>query len=581
MEVIMNYIKAIESRLSEDKKDILKRIYEPTVIATPLFDSRKHICILPDGEIRSYGKLYAEHDFAKGGQIAYLSSKDAGLSWEINYSNAEMNSCIYLEKGNIYITTRDRFDIENIDGGLYVLRSTIGPDDKNPEIIKISDDNYGPAFFPMQSEYSDRIWFCTQLKSVPVFFFSDDLGKNWKKREISVPPEFNVEFPHKGKRWSVNSNSEPCVVEIAENELMMIIRTPLDCFYASYSHDRGNTWTDSEPTTFYGTNTTAYLLKLSDGRIINFWNNTKPMPEQNYSKMDVDDWTRDGIMEYGFTNRDIAHAAISEDGGKTFTGYREILLNPVRNNADFRYAGGKKNAGDRSVHQFQAFELPFNKVLVSAGQNVTSRRLIIFDINWLYETQRSENFINGMENITVHTYLKSVWGCQMDSIGNGHCAWNRTYGAYLMPDPDDSSAEALMISKHGDDRLYSQIRGMCWNFPMSKKGKVSVKLNILEKQARFILTDRWYNTCDVYSAFSSPFWFELDTRDTGNGYCTADIEFDTEKGIAKVCVNNDFIFNVKMTSDCPTGISYLIMQCATDGDSKGFYIKSMQMHKEK
>ncbi|MBR6791481.1 MAG: hypothetical protein IKM31_11525, partial [Oscillospiraceae bacterium] len=35
-------------------------------------------------------------------------------------------------------------------------------------------------------------------------------------------------------------------------------------------------------------------------------------------------------------------------------------------------------------------------------------------------------------------------------------------------------------------------------------------------------------------------------------------------------------FRVAMGRPCPTGISYLILQCAADGESKGFCVRSMK-----
>jgi len=586
---MMQYIKNLENSLTEDKKDLLKHIYEPTVVAVPLWDSRRDICILPDGEIRSYGELYAGHFSNESGQVAYLSSKDCGLSWSIHYSQGNMNACTYIEKGDIYLTVCDKYNNYNgIKTGLYVLRSKIGPDDPNPEMIQLSEDEYIDSFLPKQSQYTDRIWFTSQIQNTknlpssllnsgnPVFFYSDDLGVTWAKREIPNPRCFEIEFPHKGNRWCIGSGTEPNVIEVSENHLLMIIRTPMDCFYKSESFDAGDTWSTPEPTDFYGTNTTAYLLKLSDGRIINFWNNTKPLAQPNLGKLTNDTWLLDGFTENAFTNRDAAHAAISEDGGKTFLGYREILLNPVRNNADFRYVGGVKHSLDKSVHQFQAYELPFNKILVSVGQNIVSRRLLIFDIDWLYETTRKEDFINGLGNVTTHTYLKSVSGCHYAEVGNGHCAWNRTYSAYPVPNPEGGFAEVLSVSKHGDPRLINDISGVAWNFPLSKKGRVTVKLKIAEKQARFILSDRWYNVCDPYIIRHAPFWFELDALDTGSGYAKVDIDFDTCNQMATVSVNDTFLLKVKMTGQCTVGVSYLIMQCACDGDSEGFYIQSFE-----
>ena len=59
----MQYIKNMENNLTDDQKDVLKHIYEPTVVAVPLSDSRRDICVLPYGEIRSYGKIYGDQVF--------------------------------------------------------------------------------------------------------------------------------------------------------------------------------------------------------------------------------------------------------------------------------------------------------------------------------------------------------------------------------------------------------------------------------------------------------------------------------------------------------------------------------------
>lgn len=552
---MLEYIKNIEMKLTDDQKDVLKRIYEPTVVATPLSDSRRDLCILPDGEIRSYGKLYKEKYFCSTlGQTAYLSSKDCGLSWSINYSHGKMNSCTYMENGGVYITVCDRFNNYNgIETGLYVFRSETGPDDQNPEIIKLSDEGYIDSFLPKQSQYTKRIWFTSQLNGNPVFFYSDDLGCTWTKRKIPNPHCFETVFPHKGLRWCYGSGTEPNVIEVSENNMLMIIRTPMDCFYKSCSNDGGDTWSTPEPTDFYGTNTTAYLLKLSDGRIMNFWNNTVPLSQPNLLKnkeFDCSESDINGFSEIAFTNRDVAHAGISEDGGKTFIGYREILLNPIRNNADYRYVGGVKHSADKSVHQFQAFELPYNKIMVSVGQNIVSRRILIFDIDWLYETARKENFLTGLNNVTTHTYLNSVSGSHYHEVGNGHCSWNRISSAFPVRDPEGSFEEVVSVSKHTDERLINNISGVCWNFPLSKCGRVSAKIKIAEKQARFILSDRWYNVCDPYAAFGAPFWFELDSTDTGDGYVDIDVDFDTLNKLSTVYVNGEFMFKVKMTSEC-------------------------------
>ena len=573
------YLENLEARLSDDQKDILSHIYKPTVVTTPLQDARRDLCILPDGEIRSYGDLYASRHFATDGKKAYLSSVDCGLSWSIKYSKGKMNSCTYIDEGDIYLSSVDTYSSGFGCDGLWVLRSKIGPDDPDPEVIKLSDEKFGDTFLPVKSEFSNRVWFTTQQSNdtrTATFFYSDDFGLTWNRRELPDLPQHRVVYPHKGLRWSVFNGTEPYAVELSEKKMLMLLRNSTDSFYQSFSYDGGDSWTAPEPSIFYGVNTTPFLLRLSDGRILAFWNNTKPLPQPNYDtlKPHPGNAVVEGRGENAFTNRDAAHVAISDDGGETWKGFREVLLNPVRNSSDFRYFGGAKYSADKSVHQFQAYELPMGKILLSLGQNIASRRILIFDLNWLTESDRQENFLEGLINLTTHTYLKSVPGCSMENVGNGHCAYNRTYSAVPLPDPDGGFGEVLSIKKLTDDRTYNAIGGAGWNFPMSKRGTVSVNLKISEGDITLTLTDRWYNVCDPFVAELSPFSFKLEKDDIPEGFNTLDIDFDTLSGMATVRLGEKVLFSLRMKTPCPTGISYLIVQCSADGD--GAYIKKLE-----
>ena len=144
-----------------------------------------------------------------------------------------------------------------------------------------------------------------------------------------------------------------------------------------------------------------------------------------------------------------------------------------------------------------------------------------------------------------------------------------------MPDPEGSRDEVLSISKRHDPRLYSEIGGATWNFPASKRGRVTVTLKLVEQTARLILTDRWYNTCDAYAASQSPFVFELSTEQLGRGYVELMLDYDTERGCALASVDGKCIASAQAATEVPTGISYLVMQCATEGESEGFYVKSL------
>ena len=573
------YIDRMEAGMTEGERDALRRIYEPTVVCIPPADSRRDLCVMKNGELRAYEAFYGSEERVRR-PLAYLSSVDGGISWKRHDACGMMRAATYVERAGMYISIATEY---NGESGLWVLRSAIGPGDPNPEIIELSRACYGDVFLPKASAFTDRIWFTSQRwgagEELPVatYHYSDDFGKTWNVSEVNRPDGARIVFPHKGHRWHIRSGVEPYVEELSEARMAMMIRSPHDAFYISYSEDGGESWSDPVLSTFYGTNTTPFMLRMRDGRVVTLWNNTRPLPERNYRKDCSEGGKRlaRGRGEDVFTNRDAAHAAISEDGGRTQIGYREILLNPIRGAADFRYRGSPDSSHDKSVHQFQAFELPYGKLLISVGQNEASRRLLIMDVKWLYETERREDFLGGLEQLTTHTYVKSNVGSTVSAVGNGHCAYNRAQNAYLLPDPD-RVGEVLYICKRHDDRLINDIGGVTWNFPASARGRVTVELKLLEKQARVSLADRWYNTCDPYIPMTAPFWFEVDASELDGEWATLTVDYDTEEGLAVLSVNGEERFCVSMTALCPTGISYLILQCATDGDSRGFYVRRME-----
>ena len=569
-----SYVQRIESRMDSDAREMLRRIYEPTVVGAPLSDARRDVCVLPSGELRAYGLLHKTGHDTNDGKGAYLRSVDGGLSWTRHYAHGTMGSCTYFEESGIYLAPLETRD------GLWIKRSTIGPDDPSPAHIKVADGLYGNSFLPQRSRFGKRIYFTSERADYsdrenpirpPVFIYSDDEGASWTVRELPPTPPYVLKPPHRGLPWCRGSGSEPHATELPDGRWMMIIRSPHECFYQSFSEDGGDSWSDPEPSTFYGTNTTAFLLRLSGDRILALWNNTKPLAQGDHEATfpPVSDNVKKGIGENAFTNRDAAHAAISLDGGRTFRGYREILLNPLRGNTDYRYIGGTARSYDKSVHQFQAFELPYNKVLVIVGQNIAAR-FVIFDLDWLLETDAREDFVqNALERISTHTFVRSLCDHTAHVAGNGHCAWNRAPAAYLMPDPEGSLHEVLSISSHHDDRMLNSIGGATWNFPASARGRVGVHMKLVEQSARLILADRHYNTCDPH-AMDAPFAFEVSVEDIGTDYRTLTVDFDTEASVATLSDGDRVLATAHANAPVPTGISYLILQCATEKESEGF-----------
>jgi len=193
------------------------------------------------------------------------------------------------------------------------------------------------------------------------------------------------------------------------------------------------------------------------------------MPELDHeTQAGLIDSEKYGGAEDFFTNRDAFHAAISDDDGKTWSGFRELLLSPLRNNSDFRLLGGNDLCCDKGFHQSQAIELPMGKVLLSVGQHELSRCMLIFDPDWLLETQRVDDFSYGMADWSYFQYVNSIAG--MNRGYGGHCAYNRRAGPQLIPDPDNSNREVLQIACHPDSRLVHESQGATWNFPAMTTG---------------------------------------------------------------------------------------------------------------
>lgn len=71
------------------------------------------------------------------------------------------------------------------------------------------------------------------------------------------------------------------------------------------------------------------------------------------------------------------------------------------------------------------------------------------------------------------------------------------------------------------------------------------------------------------------FSFEIVTDDVEERLTELKSEYDTEKGMATVSDESRTYFTVRMMQPAPVGISYLIIRCACDGDSKGVYIKEL------
>jgi hypothetical protein len=563
--------------------------------------------MLPNGEIRSYGAIIHAHDDYT---FVVQKSDDYGMSWrtEVVSNLTTPGACVQSPWSGDWLRLKNyaiwRYDAPRpqLTGdlfppvmqtlpseGLWLFRSKSGPDGEFvPE--KISDESVHIQRLPLPLKHRQR-WIIPAEQKIdgfthPVVFFSDDDGKSWQKRILPYPPLHELKWPHKGYRWR-QPGVEPVIAEHTDGTLQMLLRTSQDFHYQCFSQDGGESWTPPEPSPFYSVATMPNLLTLKDGRLLAVWNNTTPLPEVDHKmQAELDEYTQEGGWEDVFTNRDVLHAAISDDNGRTWRGYREIALNPLRNEADFRTRGGNYAMFDRSVHQNQAIELPDNKVLVGYGQHPECWGYVVFDLAWLDESSRTEDFHRGLENWCIHQYMKSRSG---GYSGRGHCAWNRRPGASLMPAPDGSFREALLIARHPDSRLVFEKEGAVWNFPATTKGKIELNLRMMPGTAglRITLCDRWFNPVDPVVDQLSPFVVELDAIGRINktpaiqvgADTTLVIEFDQDAKQASVHCNAVTV-SVPLTYAVPNAISYLHLQSLADNaDPFGVMIYDVKMEK--
>ncbi len=524
------------------------------------------------------------------GTYNYIYSRNCGLDWNM-YEYPEEYACVkntgYVFGDKLVMGASEQVPwtgryvtlVGILSGerrGTCVMYSDIGPGDQEPHMLKVCDDVYGDIFQPKMLEDCKRIitsaFIVRNGNYCPTVFYSDDNAESWNIVTLKSTPKHIAAWPHMGTRWQ-NNGAEPSLTRLSNGRLMLVARTSLDYLYLYYSDDNGETWTDGEQSSFHATLTTPYITTLSDGRALIFWNNTRPLSEPNHELTwpPADDLIKSGNGEDAFTNRDAIHVAITEDG-INWIGFRELALNQSRNAPDFRVGG----SGDNSVQQCQAMELPYGKLLVSYGQHQFSRRTVIFDIDWIYEKERTEDFRSGLSKVSTHLFVKSISGCHKD-VYPGHCAWNRTNGALLMPDPTGNYREALQLCRVCDKRLVSELQGVVCNFPKAYKGEIKLSVYLVGEGMKVRLCDHWMNAGDPDVGYYALFDFTLDKRTLPIGdWKELKVKFDTVEGKAHVFMDGKLLLNVQMRGSAPNGLSYVHLQTAAEHeDFEGIYINKI------
>jgi hypothetical protein len=324
----------------------------------------------------------------------------------------------------------------------------------------------GRILFPF-SYYTNSLWsnrgpgteaFTYRGRGVCAVLYSDDDGKTW---QLS-PAKLRVSTPD----LSTDEGAiEPVIAELRDGRAWMLIRAQHGRFYESFSTN-GADWSLPRPTRILSSDSPAGLVRLDDGRLALLWNNCLRFP-------------------YAYGGRHVLHAAVSDDDGKTWRGFREVARNPRRDEPP-------PPRGDHGA----TYPIPMaaNDGLIISTDGLPSPRYnLMIDPKWLLETTQQDDFTDGLEQWTA-------FGVQ---------------GVGLAPHPQKPDARVLQIRKTAPDWP----AGAVWNFPSGASGRLRLRLQIREgfRGALLGLTDHYSVPFDDLDRFANLYNLELGPEGQMNG----------------------------------------------------------------
>jgi hypothetical protein len=266
-------------------------------------------------------------------------------------------------------------------------------------------------------------------KFVSKLSLSDDRGKTWR-------PSTGECVVDSGGHLLESGACEPICIELSDGRIWMLMRTQTGYQHEAFSHDAGDTWSQPRPSRFVSSNSPGALLRMKSGALVLVWSNC--MSPTNEGQV---------LTSY---DRQVLSAAVSEDDGKTWFGYREIA---------------------RINERVRAVSYPF---LTPATEDsffcLTAGEKIHVPIAWLKRRRLVERFESGLRQwMTL--------GCQ---------------GVDLVPHPDRPNQRVLRIRKPKADIP----SGGSFNFPFATRGRLTMRVNLRPEDRRqnrqhcyFCLTD--------------------------------------------------------------------------------------------
>jgi len=279
--------------------------------------------------------------------------------------------------------------------------------------------------------------------------YSDDRGETWKQSSsfLRIP----------SPSLTAHGAIEPVIVQLNDGRVWMLIRGQTGVFYESYSTDDAQTWSPPMPTSIVSSDSPAGLTRLDEKRILMIWNNC-----QRYA--------------YALGGRQVLHGAVTDDDGKTWRGWREILRDPLRNQPS-------PASGDHGV-AYPYPTLAKNGTIIYSlwVQSGDGRSINQVDPKWLMETRQRDDFSDGSTETWSH------FGCK---------------GASVVDAPGAEDGKALRLAKTEADWPCGAVR----NFPMGRSGTVSMRIKAEQNPGpmQLMLTDHFSPPFDLEDTLNSVF----------------------------------------------------------------------------
>jgi hypothetical protein len=264
-----------------------------------------------------------------------------------------------------------------------------------------------------------------------------------------------------------------------------------------------------------------------------------------------------------YTTRDAMHAAISEDDGITWRGFREVYMDPFRNTPP-------PLRGDRGTAYPRAVGTADGKILLITGQGVGRRVQIIVDPEWLYETKSESDFSDNLKN----------WSAFKRFLDEDERV-SRMPGCELLPHPSITGAHVLHVRRPDNKRADVAE----WNFSLGRSGSVrmSIMLNDGFQSGAIDLADRYFQPTDQGAISERIFNIPI----SADGHIGAskvslipgiwneiELIWDISNGTCKIRVNGTEAGLVGMNRTTHLGISYLLLRStAKEIDNAGFMVE--------